>query len=135
VLDGGDGVDTARYTRNVRLTITLDGIANDGANGENDNVLDVENVTGGTYHDIIVGSVLANLLIGRAGNDDVTAGDGPDDLRGGAGTDVLRGGQGADTIDSVDGEVDQVQCGADIDTVTADTIDNVANTCENVTLV
>jgi Ca2+-binding RTX toxin-like protein len=135
-LHGDLGVDTARYlTRNVPLRLTLDGVANDGAAGEDDALVDIENLIGGTNADTMIGDAMANVLMGRGGNDDVTAGDGPDDLRGGPGQDILRGNTSNDMFDAVDGEVDQVFCGADIDTVTADQIDVLSNNCENVTLV
>ncbi len=133
-LDGDLGIDTARYVRrNVPLTITMDGTPNDGAQDEQDNVIDIEIVTGGSGPDTITGDAQANQLEGRLGNDELNGGDRADDLRGGPGQDIMRGSTGSDSFDAVDGEVDQVLCGPDNDTVTADTIDNVANSCENVT--
>lgn len=92
VLTGGPGTDSVSYAnRTEDLTITLDGIANDGEAGEADNVgADVENVTGGLGNDVIRGSAVANTLLGGPG-DDV--------LDGGGGADLLSGGIGVDTAD------------------------------------
>ena len=76
-LDGGNGgdaiygdagVDTVTYaSRGVALVVSLDGLANDGAAGEADNVsTDVENVIGGLAADRITGSSAANTLTGTA---------------------------------------------------------------------
>jgi Ca2+-binding RTX toxin-like protein len=94
VFNGLGGVDTADYSGRVdRLSIALDGAANDGAAGEGDNVGpsgDIENVTAGAGDDVLVGSGAANSLSG-GGGDDV--------LDGGFGADVLSGGDGFDTGD------------------------------------
>ena len=54
-LSGGTGIDTLTYSdRSTNLDITLDGVANDGAGGENDNVHgDFEEIIGGTGNDTI----------------------------------------------------------------------------------
>src|SRR5439155_13312675 len=56
---GGDGLDTVDYTSHTDdVTITLDGLANDGATGENDFVNDeFENAQGGFGDDSITGDV------------------------------------------------------------------------------
>ena len=92
VLIGGEGVDSVSYvTRTADLTVTLDGVADDGESGEGDNVgVDIENVTGGLGDDTITGSAAANTLLGGPG-DDV--------LDGAAGADLLSGGIGIDTVD------------------------------------
>jgi Ca2+-binding RTX toxin-like protein len=62
---GGDGdLDTADYRdESASLNITLDGVANDGASGEEDNVeLDIERVIGGSGADTI--SAESRPLIG-----------------------------------------------------------------------
>jgi Ca2+-binding RTX toxin-like protein len=90
VLAGGAGTDTADYSkRGERLTLNLDGLANDGAVGEGDVIrADIENLTGGSSHDRITGNSRNNVLRGNAGNDT---------LDGGLGRDVLAGGAGSDT--------------------------------------
>jgi Ca2+-binding RTX toxin-like protein len=88
-IDGGDGTDTAHYeSRTAGVTVTLDGLANDGESGEGDNVSAVtENVLTGTGDDKLTGSDAANLLDAGAGNDVIDGGLGADDLRGGGGND------------------------------------------------
>jgi Ca2+-binding RTX toxin-like protein len=104
-LTGGGGRDTADYTARVApVSVTLDGTANDGEPGENDNVgIDVEVVAGGMGNDTIAGSNADNALLGNAGNDVLGGGDGTDQLDGGAGDDTLSGGSGSDTLTGGDG--------------------------------
>jgi hypothetical protein len=52
VLDGGPGRDDTSYSRTAPVTITLDGVANDGEAGEADNV-QVEDVFTGDGNDTI----------------------------------------------------------------------------------
>lgn len=91
ILNGGADLDTVTYaTSAVANTVTLDGVADDGAAGEGDNVggtgNDVENVTGGSGADTITGNSAANVLNGGDGNDTIVGGTGDDTLTGGAGT-------------------------------------------------
>jgi len=72
--EGGSGLDTGSYSARIDpLNVSLDGIANDGAPGEGDNIrLDVENVIGGTDNDVIVARLFQenpNRLSGGGGND------------------------------------------------------------------
>lgn len=99
-LNGGGGVDTADYaSRTAALRLSLDGVANDGALGENDLIAaDVENLTGGLGADLLVGNAAANVLIGNGGNDTIRGGAGNDRLTGGAGQDKLYGEAGDDTL-------------------------------------
>ena len=86
-VDGGAGDEDAMvYLDNdhdgVRVIASLDGVANDGATDEGDNIVDgVEQLFGGNANDILTG-----------GNDD-------DELSGNLGDDVLIGLRGADRID------------------------------------
>ena len=58
--------------------LSLDGVANDGASGEGDNV-DTENLTGGTGVDELVGDAGANHIVARdAAADVVSCGGGTD---------------------------------------------------------
>ena len=89
---GGDGNDRVDYgARTAPLTLSLDGIANDGQAQEGDNLAsDLESLIGGSGNDRLVGSDLPNALWGQGGDDVV-------DGRGGA--DWLNGGAGSDTAD------------------------------------
>jgi Ca2+-binding RTX toxin-like protein len=91
-LSGGNGTDTADYSDHAAaVVVDLDGVADDGdpTLPENDNVMiDVENLIGGSGDDSLTGRSSANNLAGGAGDDT---------LDGGLGADVLAGGLGADT--------------------------------------
>src|SRR5262249_18764671 len=90
-LVGGDGVDVADYSaRAVPVTVTIDGLANDGEPGEKDVIAaDVEGVQGGSADD---------SLTGGAGPRTLSGGDGSDTLAGLAGNDVLFGEDGDDVL-------------------------------------
>jgi Ca2+-binding RTX toxin-like protein len=85
------------------VSVTLDGVANDGSpGGEGDDVgTDVENVTGGSGPDTLVGDADHNVLNGGAGRDSITGGPRSDTLLGGAGNDLFAAADGV--ADSVDG--------------------------------
>jgi Ca2+-binding RTX toxin-like protein len=117
LVDGGPGYDyvdgwniPSDLDQQPPVDITLDGVANDGRPGENDNVIGVED-----FKMYVVGSfvgtdgpekiVLANpgndgpsTLIGRGGNDQLVAHDFNDTVDGGAGDDQVEGGLGNDTV-------------------------------------
>jgi len=140
---GGPGSDTASYSSSaVGVTVTLNGLADDGGSGEGDNVAtSVEHVNGGPKNDRLTGRGTANTLRGNAGNDTLrgeggsdtlVGGDGDDRLVGGSGADRLEGNGGADVIDAAgDGSVDTILCGGGTDVVHADPTDRVdLGTCE-----
>ncbi len=91
VLVGGPGVDTATYaSRTAPLEVSLNGIANDGQDGELDNVLeDVENVLGGSSNDSLYGSPFANRFTGGMGNDFFDGATGADRFEGGGNYDTV----------------------------------------------
>ena len=123
-LAGGQGSDTVSYPEAAAQRITLDGVRDDGAAGEDNTRADIENVAAGPGNDVVVGNASANALDG---------GPGDDRLDGGAGVDAFLGGTGADTILARDGLREGVDCGADADGGEADTIDELAG-CEAVAL-
>ena len=127
-LVGGDGIDTATYGRRLSPTYSLDGIANDGAAGENDLIgTDVENIEGSADIDAqtvtLTGDGRANRLTVQAGKGVIT---------GGEGSDILEGASQDDLINSRDGSPDAVICNGGTDTVLADTLDTISPSCENV---
>jgi Ca2+-binding RTX toxin-like protein len=114
---GGDGRDTVDFgggSAYYGATVTLDDVANDGAEGEGDNA--------------------------HADNENIIGTAGPDVLVGGPGSNTISGGDGYDTIVTREGgpavaSRDNVLCGADEDTVLADPTDQIgsgAEHCENV---
>jgi VCBS repeat-containing protein len=63
-----------------------------------DTYSDIENLTGGSGDDFLVGDDENNVLTGGNGDDDLTGGAGNDILEGGAGGDHFSGGEGNDTV-------------------------------------
>ncbi|MEZ5596308.1 MAG: calcium-binding protein [Pseudomonadales bacterium] len=89
-LIGGDGRDSADYSRvgsGVDLDLSTGVVLDDGQGGQ-DVILEIEDLTGSSYDDVLVGDRFANVLTG-GGGDDV--------LQGRGGDDTLVGGQGSDT--------------------------------------
>jgi Ca2+-binding RTX toxin-like protein len=100
VVTGGDGDDGVSYgDRTGNVSVSFDGVANDGEAGEGDNVgTDVEEVGTGSGNDIVTGSASANSIYTHDGNDRVYAGGGRDLVVGGTGNDTIYGGDGNDDI-------------------------------------
>jgi Ca2+-binding RTX toxin-like protein len=146
VYNGGDGEDTVTdyAARGFPVTVTLDGNADDGASGEGDNVqANVEEVTGGSGDDTLIGNASDNELSGGAGDDTIAGGDGNDGLNGDAGRDTIDGGggrddmvggAGADTLKSRDGLTDRLNCGGGTDAVQGEARDDIAGNCENLSI-
>ncbi len=87
-LNGGGGADTASYAQaaaGVDVRLNAGAARNDG-DGGTDVLVNIENVTGSSFADLLIGSGGANVLTGGAG---------ADTLIGLAGDDVLIGGSGA----------------------------------------
>jgi Ca2+-binding RTX toxin-like protein len=127
VLDGGPGADTLRgptsgcaeesggvavYRDRVGpVFVSLNGRRDDGEAGENDLVVNVVGILGGSGNDVIFGDRCGNWLKGGGGNDLVAGRGGGDLLRGGAGQDRILGGRGGDSAygesgrDTIDGHV------------------------------
>jgi hypothetical protein len=114
---GGGGGDAVIYTgRGEDLSLSLDGVANDGEPGENDNIgPDVTTVLGGDGADVITGNDYANAFAGDSGNDVIAAGGGDDRLFGGPGGDQLDAGAGQDYLEGDDAG-DVLVGGPDVDT-------------------
>jgi hypothetical protein len=111
----GSGISYAGHTEGV--TVSVNGIADDGAPGEGDNVLGaigaiqggsgddvldagatVRSITGEGGDDTLVGGPQTDYLLGGDGDDTIAAGEGDDRIAGGAGADVLGGGPGRDEV-------------------------------------
>lgn len=158
-VSGGAGGDEVSYRgRTGALNVTLgNGAADDGEAGEGDFIeLNVENLRGGDGDDVLVGSSRENVIEGEGGGDEIHGGagddslvggggadsmfgdEGDDDLDGEGGPDVLTGGPGQDllfgyfgndTIFNLDGEADDIQCGAGTDDAEEDPFDTFTD-CE-----
>jgi hypothetical protein len=128
-IDLGPNEDTA-----VANMLTIP-VSATGANGADSLTVN------GVVNDLLSGDTGNDLLNGGDGNDDLRGDEGADTITGGGGNDAIQGSVGADTIDAgagddnvltPDGTVDKVVCGAGIDTVKADTVDEVTPDCEAV---
>jgi Ca2+-binding RTX toxin-like protein len=123
---GGSGLDSISYSgRQGRVEVSLDGLANDGEAGEGDNIGvfgDVEDVTGGSGDDKLIGNAAENELSGDYGDDEII---------GGPGADRLNGDDGADRILALDNVAnnDTVDGGRQVDLCTSDAADSEVN-CE-----
>ncbi len=96
---GDAGTDLADYADATgALTVTLDGVANDGQVGEKDNV-DSDVVRGGNAADSLIGGAADETLVGGPGADQLHGGEGADELVGGPGADLLDGQGGTDLAD------------------------------------
>ncbi|MDP1793924.1 MAG: calcium-binding protein [Acidimicrobiales bacterium] len=136
VLDGGTGTDLVELEdrASAAQSVDLDDVADDGVDGENDNVrTTVEIIKGSSGPDRIVGSTGNETLIGNAGNDILKGGDGNDTLQGGLGADDIDGGSGTDTVELA---TDDTAKWVDLDNVADDGAlgehDNVRSTVESV---
>ncbi|MFC3612451.1 calcium-binding protein [Lutimaribacter marinistellae] len=98
-IDGGAGQDLVRFT-DARQAMTIDMILGI-AQGEFDNVLmNVEDVDGSGFADLMIGDEQANILSGEGGNDTIIGGTGNDVLFGRAGADRYEffAGDGLDVV-------------------------------------
>ena len=91
-LDGGDGNDTVSYvghSTGVSATMLVRIL-----NFHEDELRNIENITGSAHDDFLTGGAGGNTLNGRAGADALRGRDGDDELNGGDGDDTLLGGDG-----------------------------------------
>jgi hypothetical protein len=120
-IDGGPGRDHASYTDSahgsVRLSVSLDGAANDGqlplgGTTEGDNVMTtVEDVTGNGGPDLLFGNNSDNRLVGLGGADFIEGREGDDELEGDSGADSLFSNTWKVALS--DGDVDLLDGGTD----------------------
>src|SRR5262245_15567544 len=108
-LDGGTGSDRASYFSipgTVHVDLRIQGFAQDTGAGGFDTLVNVENVAGSQFADVLIGNNLANWIWSHGGADDITGNAGDDTfwIPQGDGA-IVRGGQGVDVI-SFRGRVD-----------------------------
>lgn len=107
------------------VSVTLDGIANDGGPGEGDNVDPrIHSVEGSAFDDSLTGNSLP-------GGHDLNGSDGNDRLEAAGGTGVLNGSYGDDIFAARDGVAQTIRCSAGNDSVVADAADALTD-CEAV---
>ena len=130
ILDGGrgndtinghgtpaDGFDTAGYLtahRGVYVSLAIVG-AQDTIGAGPDTLLNIDNLVGSNFDDILSSSAGGSTLSGMVGNDTLNGGVGADTLFGGGGFDTLNGGGGLDTLVGGTGD-DNMSGGVDEDT-------------------
>jgi hypothetical protein len=140
-VSGGAGVDEVDYNDNIEnatataivatpVSVSLDGLANDGYAGNNSNIAtDVEDVSVNDGTDCTTGITLPCAY----GNAAITGDSGPNSLAGGSGSDTITGGGGGDfmsgnlgnnTLNGVNGYPDRVDCGG-TGTANVDQLDTV----------
>ncbi|MDP2989064.1 MAG: calcium-binding protein, partial [Kiritimatiellota bacterium] len=104
----GGGTDTLDFTgSDASVTVDLAITINQSINVNLNLVLastQIENVTGGSGNDAIIGNSLNNLLSGGDGDDTLIGLGGNDTLNGGNGNDFLDGGSGNDSLNGGDGD-------------------------------
>ena len=133
VLDSGSGESEVSYHLRSQdgVAVSLDGMPNDGAPGEDDNVaVTTWGLNGTAFDDTLIGSDSDQWIEAGPGDDvvdgeggaDTLYGDiGDDSLTGGAGNDFLAGQAGEDVLHAADGEHDRsVSCGVGSDEATTD---------------
>lgn len=148
VVDGGPGWDTSLTDWNDTtqapqpITVSLDGVADDGRAGENDNVVGLERIRTAVVAQLIAGDDAVEFeiekstwgdsrLVGSPGADRLAGYIGNDTIDGRGGRDAIAGLSGDDTIEARDGVADTIDCGDGDDTAFVDPIDAFAN-CEKV---
>ncbi len=124
-LDGGAGANTASYAdHTAAVTVNLADAGADGAAGEQDTLVAIRDLVGGTGDDTLVGDGAANVIFGGGGKDIVI---------GQAGGDHLFGEAGDDDVRAKDNETDNVDCGEGADKASLDDID-LATACDDSTI-
>jgi Ca2+-binding RTX toxin-like protein len=90
ILDGGGGIDTASYTSSsAGVWVSLATGSGYFGDAQGDQLSGIENVTGSTSDDTLIGNDGVNVLTGLGGDDYLT---------GGAGADILDGGSDIDMV-------------------------------------
>jgi Ca2+-binding RTX toxin-like protein len=107
VADGGEGDDYVDYYgRQGPVAMSSDGIANDGASGENDNLISIEGFGASDSDDLLSGGNHDDAMRGRGGDDELSGGGGKDKLLGDTDDDQVDGGGGEDRVKGGDGSDD-----------------------------
>ena len=99
--------DVTSQINNTELLISID----------TDTLISIENLTGGSGNDTLIGNDQDNVLIGGAGADSLSGGGGNDVIIGGSGKDRLSGGGGNDVIYAELGEDEPIDGGDGVDTL------------------
>lgn len=126
VIDGGDGSDTASYSSDTTgVTVSLLTNLGSGGDAAGDQLISIENLSGGSGNDTLTGDAGDNILTGNAGNDTLTGGAGADSLVGGAGTDTADYAQSTEPVIVALTAVSGVTQSGDAAGDTYDSIENI----------
>jgi Ca2+-binding RTX toxin-like protein len=98
-MNGGDGFDTATYASSAAaVQVNLEFNEATGGEAEGDSLVNIENLIGSSFADVLIGNHDANDLQGGSGDDRLLGGLGNDILTGGLGNDFVDGGSGQDIL-------------------------------------
>lgn len=127
-VSGGAGADDFAYSLypdSVALTITADGRPDDGPAGRDNVATDVETLIGDSFADTLANGPGGGRLVGRLGDDRLTAGAGADVIQAAYVEDV-----GLESGTFYPEGTDTVKCGGGKDMVFADGTDRIDADCE-----
>ena len=136
--DDGSALDGPAGARDeiVGITVVIGGRSDDELNG---NALSTPiRLRGGPGNDVLSGGLGPNTLFGQTGNDELNGSDDIDVLSGGTGNDELdghgdldmvSGDAGRDSVEGRDGNVDDLDCGSEVDSALTDAVD-LRTSCE-----
>ena len=97
--DGGGGSDTYDASAiTTAVTINLNQSKATGVDIGTDTLTTMENATGGSGNDLVVGNALGNVLVGGAGNDQLNGNGGADTMSGGSGNDTYNVDNASDVV-------------------------------------
>ena len=89
-VEGLGGIDTVSYVKSTAgVNVNLKTWAGSGGFAEGDQLINIENIQGSDFNDVLTGNDKVNVLNGRGGDDTLDGGAGKDTLIGGAGFDVV----------------------------------------------
>lgn len=98
-MTGGGGSDTVTYApSNAAVVADLETGTFSGGHANGDVLVEIENLRGSDFNDVLTGDSNDNDLFGDAGDDTINGGDGADTLTGANGQDTLNGDAGNDTL-------------------------------------
>lgn len=98
-IDGGAGADRVDYSASAsRVVVNLAGGFGLYGDAQGDSLVNVENVDGSRFDDVLTGDASENWLSGFEGDDHLNGGGGNDTLIGEQGDDALNGGGGDDLL-------------------------------------
>lgn len=103
-INGGNGIDRVIYTQSTEgVYVDLQLGNNDLGHANCDTLIDIEEVEGSAFRDIIKGDWGANQLFGMGGNDTLFGRNGHDTIFGGEGNDFVIAGGGNDVVEGGNG--------------------------------